>query len=310
MKEGFLDEEYRGYIILTAKHNTAIYGAILAAALYALSSPISKILLNKVPPTMMAGLLYLGAGIGMSIIGLLRYKTGKFSEEMRLTKKEMPYTIAMVVLDILAPILLMIGLTMTTPANVSLLINFEIVATSLIALFIFKESVSKRLWFAIGLITVSSMILSVEDVNSFAFSLGCIFVFLASICWGFENNCTRRLSLKDPLQVVIIKGLGSGLGSLIISFVIKETTTHTGYIIATLLLGFASYGLGVYFYVYAQRHLGAAKTSAYYAVSPFIGVGLSFVLFFQVPTISFVIALLVMIIGTYFASTESKQDEL
>ena len=121
---------------MTAKHNTAIFGAILAAALYALSSLISKILLNKVPPTMMAGLLYLGAGIGMSIIVLLRYKTGKFTEEMRLTKKEMPYTIAMIVLDILAPILLMIGLTMTTPANVLLLNNFEIVATSLIALLV------------------------------------------------------------------------------------------------------------------------------------------------------------------------------
>jgi drug/metabolite transporter (DMT)-like permease len=291
---------------LNAKHNIAILWAILAAALYAISSPVSKILLNKMPPTMMAALLYLGAGFGMSIIGLYRYKAGKLKKEMRLTKKELPFTIGMIVLDILAPILLMIGLTMTTPANVSLLNNFEIVATSLIALFIFKEAISKRLWIAIILIVIASIILSLEDIGSMSFSLGSIFVLLASVCWGFENNCTRMLSVKDPLQVVIVKGFGSGLGSLIISFFIKETSTNAVYIIGALLLGFVAYGLSIYLYVYAQRELGAAKTSAYYAIAPFIGVALSFIIFLQIPTISFGIALLIMIVGTYFASTDSK----
>jgi drug/metabolite transporter (DMT)-like permease len=291
---------------LNAKHNIAILWAIIAAALYAISSPVSKILLNKVDPTMMAALLYLGAGFGMSIIGLYRYKAGKLKKELRLTKKELPFTIGMIVLDILAPIFLMIGLTMTTPANVSLLNNFEIVATSFIALFIFKEAISKRLWIAIILIVIASIILSVEDISSMSFSLGSIFVLLASVCWGFENNCTRMLSVKDPLQVVIVKGFGSGLGSLIISFFIKETSTNAVYIIGTLLLGFVAYGLSIYLYVYAQRELGAAKTSAYYAVAPFIGVALSFIIFLQIPTISFGIALLIMIVGTYFASTDSK----
>ncbi len=291
------------------RHNSATLLAILAAALYAISSPVSKILLNKVSPTMMAGLLYLGAGIGMSIIGLYRKKTGKTKDEMKITKKELPYTVGMVVLDILAPIFLMIGLTMTTPANVSLLNNFEIVATSLIALFIFKEVISKRLWIAIGLITLASIVLSIEDVSSFSFSFGSILVLLASVCWGLENNCTRMLSVKDPLQVVIIKGFGSGLGSLLISFILKETATDVFYIIATLLLGFVAYGLSIYFYVYAQRELGAAKTRAYYAIAPFIGVILSFIIFFDIPTISFIVALLIMIVGTYFASTDSKQKD-
>lgn len=288
------------------KHNIAIFWAILAAALYAISSPVSKILLVEIPPTMMASLLYLGAGLGMSVIGLFRYKTGTLKKEMRLTKKEIPFTIGMVVLDILAPIFLMVGLTMTTPENVSLLNNFEIVATSLIALFIFKETISKRLWIAIGFITISSIILSFENINSLSFSFGSIFVLLATVCWGLENNCTRMLSVKDPLQVVIIKGFGSGLGSLLISFIIKETSTNAVYIISTLLLGFVSYGLSIYLYVYAQRELGAAKTSAYYAIAPFIGVTLSFIIFLQIPTITFIIALLIMIVGTYFASTDSK----
>lgn len=288
------------------KNNTAVLCAILAAALYAISSPVSKMLLNKIPPTMMAGLLYTGAGIGMSIIAIFRYKKGNWDKEMRITKKELPFTFAMVILDILAPIFLMIGLTMTTPANVSLLNNFEIVATSLIALFIFKEPIGKRLWIAIGLITASSIVLSVEDISSFSFSLGSIFVLIASVCWGFENNCTRKLSVKDPLQVVIIKGFGSGIGSLMISFIIKETSTNLVYILAALLLGFVAYGLSIFFYVYAQRSLGAAKTSAYYAVAPFIGAALSFIFFTQIPKISFIVALLIMIAGTYFASTDSK----
>jgi len=292
--------------MLKEKHNSAILLAILAAALYAISSPVSKILLNKVSPTMMAALLYLGAGIGMSIIGFYRKKTGKIKEEMKITKKEMPYTVGMVVLDILAPIFLMIGLTRTTPANVSLLNNFEIVATSLIALFIFKEVISKRLWIAIILITIASIVLSIEDASSFSFSLGSIFVLIASVCWGLENNCTRMLSVKDPLQVVVIKGFGSGFGSLLISFILKETSTDVFYIIATLLLGFVAYGLSIYFYVYAQRELGAAKTSAYYAIAPFIGVVLSFIIFSDIPTISFIAALLIMIVGTYFASTDNK----
>lgn len=288
---------------MKTKQSIATFYAILAASFYAISSPVSKILLNKIPPTMMAGLLYLGAGIGMSLIGLYRYKTGKLKDEMKLTKKEIPFTIGMVILDVLAPIFLMVGLTMTTPANVSLLNNFEIVATSLIALFFFKESISKRLWFAIILITISSIILTFQDASSFSFSFGSVFIILACISWGFENNCTRMLSLKDPLQVVIIKGFGSGLSSLLISFIIKQTSNDIGYIIATLLLGFVAYGFSVYLYVYAQRELGAAKTSAYYGISPFIGVGLSFIIFFEIPTISFVIALLIMIVGTYFAST-------
>ena len=185
----------------------------------------------------------------------------------------------MVALDIAAPIFLMYGLTKTTSANASLLNNFEIVATSLIALLIFKESISKRLWGAISLITISSIILSVEDISSFSFSFGSIFVLLACVCWGLENNCTRKLSVKDPLQIVIIKGFGSGIGSLLIAFTLGEKMNNIPYIIAALLLGFFAYGLSIFFYIYAQRDLGAARTSAYYAVAPFIGVALSLIVF-------------------------------
>lgn len=285
---------------------TAIFWAILAAGLYALNAPVSKLLLEEVPPTMMAALLYLGAGIGLALVRLAQRMTGKGRKELPLTKKDMPYTVGMVVLDIAAPIFLMMGLTMTTAANASLLNNFEIVATAVIALFVFREAISRRLWLAIGLVTLSSMILSVEDVTSFTFSYGSIFVLLACVCWGLENNCTRMISQKDPLEIVVIKGFGSGMGSLVLAFFLGENALPLVYGVCTLLLGFVAYGLSIFFYIYAQRYLGAAKTSAYYALAPFMATALSLVIFREKPSISFLIALLIMAIGTYFASTEPE----
>ena len=277
----------------------AIFYAVLAAALYAINAPVSKLLLTQIPSTMMAGLLYLGAGIGMLILE----KWGRKKEEQPLTRKELPYTAAMVILDIAAPIFLMIGLTRCSAANASLLNNFEIVATSLIALMIFKEAIGKRLWLAIILVTISSILLSFEDMSSLQFSWGSLFVLLACVSWGFENNCTRMLSSKNPAQIVIIKGFGSGLGAILLSLLIGERFFRIGYIMLALLLGFVAYGLSIYFYIYAQRDLGAAKTSTYYAVSPFIGAGLSLVIFHELPSVLFVAALLIMALGTYFASS-------
>ena len=289
-----------GHVVL--KQKISILWAILAAALYAVSSPVSKILLVKLSPTFIASLLYLGAGMGMSFIAAFRNRTNRAGDELQLTKRELPYILGMIVLDIAAPVFLMLGLSLTTPANVSLLNNFEIVTTSLIAYFIFKEAINRRLWLGIGLITLASMILSVENIRSLSFSFGSLFTLSACICWGFENNCTRMLSRKDPLKVVIIKGFGSGTGALFLSLLRREASFHMPYIFAALLLGFVSYGLSIYFYVYAQRELGAAKTSAYYAIAPFIGVSISLVMFRQLPGITFIIALLIMISGTYFTT--------
>ena len=285
----------------------AITFAILAAALYALNAPVSKLLLQNVPATMMAGFLYLGAGIGMALMGLARSKTSHGKKEVPLGKKDLPFTVGMVVLDIAAPIFLMIGLKRTTAANASLLNNFEIVATSLIALLVFKERIGKRLWIAIGLITLSSILLSVEDAGCFQFSVGSLFVLAACVCWGMENNCTRCLSRSDPMEIVVIKGFGSGIGSVIIGLTVGESLPVWGDILKILLLGFVAYGLSIYFYVYAQRDLGAAKTSAYYAVAPFIGVLLSFLIFRELPGALFFIALGIMIAGTWLVNRDQAQ---
>lgn len=287
-----------------AREKTAIFMAVLAAALYALNSPISKLLLSRIPSTIMAGLLYLGAGCGLLLVRLVQTRLGVTTKEEKLSRKDAPYTIGMVLLDIAAPVCLMIGLTMTTAANASLLNNFEIVATSMIALFIFKEKISKRLWAAIALVTLASIVLTVEDASSFQFSFGSLFVLLACICWGFENNCTRMISHCDPLEIVVVKGFGSGLGSLLMAYAIGERLPGFGDVLCAMLLGFVAYGLSIFFYIYAQRTLGAAKTSAYYAIAPFIGAALSLMIFWELPSLSFLVALLIMGAGTYLASTD------
>ena len=287
-----------------AKIKKGIAFAILAAALYSINAPFSKILLEFIPPTLMAGFLYVGAGIGIAFIALIRKIKNYETKELKLTKSELPYTIAMIILDIAAPICLLFGLNATTAANASLLNNFEIVATAIIALMVFKEKISPRLWFGIFFITLSCGILSFEDVSSLHFSYGSLFVLLSAICWGFENNCTRKISSKDPLQIVLLKGIFSGIGSLIIGLYMGERTASLWSIFAVLCIGFIAYGLSIYFYVYAQRLLGAARTSAYYAVAPFIATILSLIILREIPDITYYFALVLMIIGAWLSSQD------
>ena len=284
--------------------NAIIY-AVLAALFYAINIPCSKLLLNNVAPTFMAAFLYLGAGLGVGIMYVFHAK--KESRDERIGREDIPYTLAMVVLDIIAPILLMIGVKLGTAANASLLGNFEIVATTLIAFGLFREKVSARLWGAISLITVASIILSFSGEGSFSFSLGSVFVLGATVCWGLENNCTRRLSEKSTYQIVTVKGLSSGSGALIVASLLGDFNSantdrifDTRYIPLVLLLGFVAYGLSIFTYVRAQKFLGAAKTSAFYAVNPFVGALLSFILLGEKLSAQYFIALTIMIAGIVF----------
>lgn len=285
---------------MSCKFHKAIFHAVLAAALYAVSIPFSKLLLVEVPPTMLAAFLYIGAGIGMAVLGAVKKNRG----EEPLKRSDIKYTVSMVVLDIVAPILLMLGLKFSSAANASLLNNFEIVATAVIALAVFGETVGKRLWAAIALITLSSILLTLDTAEGFSFSFGSLLVLGATVCWGIENNCTRQIADKDPLQIVMVKGLGSGLGALVVAWVIGERLVGAEWLLATMLLGFVAYGLSIYYYTYAQRVIGAARTSAYYAIAPFIGVVLSMLILGERPNWIFFVALAIMLVGTRLASVK------
>ena len=288
------------------KYLPVIY-ALLAALLFGINAPFSKLLLKEINPLFLAALLYLGAGLGMSVIYSLRKYQGRKATEAGLTKKEMPFVILMILLDIAAPISLMVGISMTNSSTAALLGNFEIAATSVVAMIIFKEAVGKRLWLAIAFISLASIILTAGDAASISISIGALFVLLSCICWGFENNCTRVLSIKDPLQVVMIKGFGSGLGALIIASTWGDLSAKIFYIVLALALGFVAYGLSIFFYVTAQRELGAARTSAYYAAAPFMGVVISWIVLRESISTAFLIALGFMILGAYLAVSEKHK---
>lgn len=289
------------------KHYPIVY-ALLAAILFGLNAPLSKVLLAEVPPLFMAAFLYLGAGLGMLLLLLFQFE----KKEASLSKKETPWAVAMILLDVAAPILLLYGLQLATASNASLLFNFEMVATSLIAFSCFKEAVSRRIWWALLIITLASILLSLDytDLSTWTFSTGSLLVLMACCCWGIENNCTRNMSEKSPAQIVILKGFGSGLTALVIAIIATAESHLTPLnILYAMLVGFISYGLSIFFYVKAQRYLGAARTSTYYAVAPFAGVLLSIIILHEWPAWPFYIAFLLMIVGVWLTMNERHTHE-
>lgn len=290
------------------QRNYPIVYALLAAVLFGLNAPISKLLLDDVPPLFMAAFLYLGAGLGMTILHIFRIE----KKEASLSKKETPWAVAMILLDVAAPILLLYGLQIASASNASLLFNFEMVATSLIAFCCFKESVGRRIWWALAIITLASILLSIDftDLSTWKFSTGSLLVLMACCCWGIENNCTRNMSEKSPAQIVILKGFGSGLTALVIAFIATSEVHLTLLnILCSMLIGFSSYGLSIFFYVKAQRFLGAARTSAYYAAAPFTGVLLSVIILHEWPAWPFYIAFLLMLVGVWLIMNERHAHE-
>lgn len=257
--------------------------ALAAAALYALSTPFSKVLLADIAPNMLAALLYLGAGAGMAVLEFARAMRGdKAGAQGRpLERADVPYAVAMVALDIAAPLLLMAGLSRSSAESVSLLNNFEIVATTLIAQLAFGERVAARTAAGIGAIALACALLS-WDAGAWGFSVGSLLTLAACMCWG------------------------SGTGALVVALCAGDAMPVFIDAVLALLLGFVAYGLSIACYVRAQRDLGAARTSAFYAVNPFIGSALAFALFRTPLVPSFALALLLMLLGTWLVAPREK----
>lgn len=278
--------------------------ALLAAVLYAVNLPFSKLLLGQVGSLTLAGLLYLGAGAGMALLSLFHR-----DDAPRLGREDLAPTLGMILLDIAAPILLMLGLRGGEAASASLLGNFEIVATALFALLLFRERVSRTLWAALGCITLSCGVLSFQGAESLRFSAASLLVLGAACCWGLENNCTRRLSSKSAREIVILKGFFSGGGSLCLARLAGESLPPLGVALRAMGLGFVSYGLSIFFYVRAQRELGAARTSAYYSVNPFVGSLLALLLLRERLGPGYFAALPVMLLGVGLATADTLAQE-
>ncbi|OLN28011.1 DMT family transporter [Desulfosporosinus metallidurans] len=282
--------------------------AIIAAALFGASAPISKLLLGEIAPTLMASFLYLGSGIGLFLLRYFQSSDTRFRDEARLTKNDWPWIIgAVLVGGIAAPIVLMFGLKNTPASTTSLLLNFEGVATTVIAVVAFKEAVGKRIWMAVLLITMASILLSWDSSGQWGFSLGAIGVLSACVLWGIDNNFTRNVSAKDPLSIVAIKGLSAGTFSLILSIILGFPLPSFKFLLMAMVLGYFSYGLSIVLFIRAMRELGSARTSALFGTAPFVGAVLSLLLFRESQGTLFFFALPIMIIGAVFLFKEEHE---
>src|SRR5215213_9848628 len=281
-----------------------IIQALMAALFFGASAPISKLLLGDVPPVLMAAFLYLGSGTGISLIKLYQRFTSN-QKEAGIKRPDVLWLAGAIISGgILAPILLMISLKNTSASSASLLLNFEGVGTTLIALFFFRESISRRALAAIVAITLASIFLSTDFKNGFGFSLGAVGVIAACFLWGVDNNFTRNISAKDPLTIVAWKGLVAGTFSLLLGLVLGQQIPPLTTLLSILLLGFISYGLSTMLFIYSMRGLGAARTSALYGTAPLAGVLLSFVIFNDPITVLFGIAAVLMVAGAWMLANE------
>ncbi|HEX5807406.1 MAG TPA: DMT family transporter [Anaerolineales bacterium] len=278
--------------------------ALLAALFFGASAPLSKLFLIDVPPVLMAAFLYLGSGTGVSLVKLSQRLTSS-QKEAGIKPPDVKWLAGAIVSGgILAPIVLMISLKNTPASTASLLLNFEGVGTTLIALFFFRESISRRALMAIFVITLASIFLSTDFKSGFGFSLGALGVILACVLWGVDNNFTRNISAKDPLTIVAWKGLVAGTFSLFLGLFLGQQPPPLANILGILLLGFVSYGLSTMLFIYSMRGLGAARTSALYGTAPLAGVLLSFIIFRDPITVLFIFAAALMAAGALLLANE------
>ncbi|WP_028308835.1 DMT family transporter [Desulfitibacter alkalitolerans] len=277
----------------------SMFQAMLASVLFGASAPISKLLLGNIEPIPMAAFLYLGSGVGLLLFKIVRHMNHNFIEiEAKIDKGDIKWLIGAIIAGgVIAPIVLMFSLRNTPASTASLLLNFEGVATTLIAAIAFKEAIGRRIWLAIASITTASILLSLNLNGEWGLSIGALGVVLACTLWGIDNNFTRNISAKDPLITVTIKGIGAGVFSLILALIMHTSFPNIGTILGAMLLGCFSYGLSIVLFIFAMRNLGASRTSAFFGTAPFVGTLLSFLLFREFPSTLFYISLPIMIIG-------------
>ena len=264
-----------------------------------MSAPLSKLLLGSVEPIPLAALLYLGAGLGLVLSIILTRMFGTCERsEARLDRGDLPWLAGAILAGgVAAPILLLYGLRATPAATTALLLNFEVVATGVIAALLFREFVGRWTWVAIAAVTMGSILLTLDPSAGWGISTGAMLVVVACLMWGFDNNLTRHISMKDPKRIVAIKGLVAGGFSGVLALVLGEPFPGARYIVLGLLLGSVSYGISIVLFVRALRHLGAARTGALFGMAPFIGAAVSLIVFRDFPTLSFFLSLPLLGIG-------------
>jgi len=283
--------------------------ALGSAVLFGASAPLSKLLMGSVDPWLLAGILYLGAGLGLALVHRGRAALGLDGVEAPLRRPDAPWLGAAILFGgLLGPLLLMLGLSWTSAASGSLLLNLEGLATMAIAWLVFRENVDRRLLLGAAAILAGAVVLSWGGQGA-RLDLGGLLIAGACLCWGIDNNLTRRLSSADPVQIAMLKGLVAGTVNLGLALSLGAGLPSGGPIAAGAVVGFLGVGVSLVLFMLALRHLRAARTGAYFSLAPFIGAALSVVLFHEPVTTKLLVAGALMGLGLWLHLAERHDHE-
>jgi drug/metabolite transporter (DMT)-like permease len=276
--------------------------ALGAALLFGAGTPLAKLLLHSVNPWLLAGLLYLGSGVGLTL-----YRRFSRAPSVRLPRVEVLwFTGAIVAGGIVAPVLLMLGLTGMPASGASLLLNAEGVFTALLAWFAFKENFDRRIALGMAAIVAGAMVLSWPDEARFASLWPTLAVLGACFAWGIDNNLTRKVSLSDATWIASVKGLVAGSVNLLLAFSLGATLPALPNLAGAIVVGFFAYGVSLALFVVGLRHLGTARTGAYFSVAPFFGAVLAIAMGEPI-TLPLLIAGALMAVGIWLHLTERHE---
>jgi drug/metabolite transporter (DMT)-like permease len=293
-------------------NRSAVVLALLSAALFGVSTPAAKVLLGTVHPAILAGLLYCGAGVGIAIVRRISRSANAQAgrSEAALDRGDVPYLAGAIVAGgIAGPILLMAGLQRTDASAASLLLTLEGVATALMAWFIFHENFDRRIALGMACLVAGAVVLSWAGRPEMSGILGPLAIVGACVAWGLDNNLTRKVSLADPLQIVELKGLIAGPVNLALGLAAGGQLPALSVTSLAGLVGFLGYGVSLAMFVYALRHLGTARTGAYFSTAPFLGAIAALVLLREPLTVQLLAAGALMAIGIWLHLTELHEHE-
>ncbi len=278
---------------------------ILSASLFGVSVPFAKVLVGDISPLVLAGLLYLGAFAGLSFYAMARRMIVPDKKTVPLVRKDVPWLAGAILSGgILGPISLMMGLTLVSGFSASLLLNLEGLATVLIAVIIFRENAGKRLWIALACMTIAGIFLAWNPTQSAFTIAGPLLIVFAMVCWGIDNNLTRNISEKDPIQITQIKGLVAGATSISIALLLGIRISLDLSLIFALILGSFSYGISLVFFVKALKGLGSSRAGTFFSFAPFIGAVTSLFLLHEWIGWTMLPAVVLMLFGIWLIGSE------
>jgi drug/metabolite transporter (DMT)-like permease len=291
-------------------NRVAVVYALISAALFGVSTPAAKVLIGSVHPVVLAGLLYCGAGAGIAVLRRVLPSVVSRAPEVRLSRPDLPWLSGAIIAGgVLGPVLLMLGLARTDAATASLLLTLEGAATALIAWFVFHENFDRRVALGMGCLLAGAAVLSWSGRPTLDGVVGPLLIAGACVCWGLDNNLTRKVSLADPLQIVELKGLVAGPFNLALGFSVGAALPNLSAAMIAGAVGFVGYGLSLALFVFALRDLGTARTGAYFSTAPFIGGAAALIGLGEPLTPQLVAAGALMALGVWLHLTERHEHE-